>query len=230
MARQARVFFPQTAQLVQVRGINGGAVFFSPDDYALWQSLVQTVAPTHAVDIHAFALTETQIHLLVTAHKDTALGKLMQDLGRRYVRIVNRQYQRTGTLWEGRYRTVLIDTPYVLPAYRWLDGMNEHPSTTSALRHLGLQPQDFIRDHAQFWQLGNTPFERQVRYRELLQVGLSDRQKQELAQAVHGGWSLGSPEFIALIEQATGRRVHQAARGRPKKQPSAPAHTHQSDE
>jgi putative transposase len=227
MARQARVYIPDTAQLVQVRGNNNAPVFFHPDDYAQWQSIVCTIAPVHALDIHAFALADTQINLLITAHNERSLGAFMQDLGRRYVRYINGTYQRTGTLWEGRYRTAFIQSvPYVLRAYVWLDlmgnanGLSEQPKTneyTSALRHLGQQPPEFIRDHAQYWQLGNTPFERQSVYAQLLADGLSQLTCNELEHAVQTGWALGDVNFIAQAEQVTGRRISPAARGRPKK-------------
>ena len=219
MARQARVYIPNTAQLVQVRGNNNAPVFFQPEDYAQWQSIARTIAPVHAVDIHAYALLPTQINLLVTAHKEQALGELMQDLGRRYVRYINRTYQRTGTLWEGRYRTAFIqDAPYVVRAYVWLDsGLGGQSEYTSALRHLGQHNPEFIRDHSQYWQLGNTPFERQSAYAQRMSEGLSLAYSSELERAVQTGWALGDAAFIAQTEQAIGRRISPAPRGRPKK-------------
>ncbi len=222
MARQARVYIPNTAQLVQVRGNNNTPVFFHPDDYAQWQSIARTIAPVHAVDIHAYALLPTQINLLVTAHNEQALGELMQDLGRRYVRYINRTHQRTGTLWEGRYRTAFIqDAPYVVRAYVWLDsglgGLNGQSEYTSALRHLGQHNPEFIRDHSQYWQLGNTPFERQSAYAQRMSEGLSSAHSSELERAVQTGWALGDAAFIAQTEQAIGRRISPAPRGRPKK-------------
>ena len=105
MARMARLYIPHTAQLVQVRGNNGSAVFFNEADYAQWQAIVRTIVPVYELDIHAYALVENAVYLLVSARNDKALGQFMQDLGRRYVRYVNSQYQRTGTLWEGRSAT-----------------------------------------------------------------------------------------------------------------------------
>ena len=222
MARQARVYIPNTAQLVQVRGNNNAPVFFQPEDYAQWQSIARTIVPVHAVDIHAYALLPTQINLLVTAHNEQALGELMHDLGRRYVRYINRTHQRTGTLWEGRYRTAFIqDAPYVVRAYVWLDsglgGLNGQSEYTSALRHLGQHNPEFIRDHSQYWQLGNTPFERQSAYAQRMSEGLSSAHSSELERAVQTGWALGDAAFIAQTEQAIGRRISPAPRGRPKK-------------
>ena len=216
MARMARVYIPNTAQLVHVRGINGAAVFFSEADYAQWLSIVRSIAPVYELDIHAYALLENSVYLLVTARNDKALGQFMQDLGRRYVRYVNGQYQRTGTLWEGRYRTGYIqDVPYVLQAYVWLDGLSQHSSRT---QHLGHYVHSFLREHAQYWQLGNTPFERQTRYAQLIEQGITQNTRKALEHTVQTGWMLGDDALLAQIEEQTGRRVRPAARGRPRKE------------
>ena len=215
MVRRARVYIPNTAQLVAVRGINNSAVFFSELDYVQWQSIVQSIAPIYALDIHAFALVENTIYLLLTARDEKALGQFMQDLGRRYVRYVNREHQRSGTLWEGRYRTAYIqDAPYVLQAYVWLDGLSEH---SSRAQHLGLNANSFIREHAQYWQLGNTPFERQTRYAQLLERGLTLKTQPALAHAVQTGWMLADETMMNQIESETGQRVRPKPRGRPRK-------------
>ena len=213
MARMARLYIPHTAQLVQVRGNNGSAVFFNEADYAQWQAIVRTIVPVYELDIHAYALVENAVYLLVSARNDKALGQFMQDLGRRYVRYVNSQYQRTGTLWEGRYRTGYIqDVPYVLHAYVWLDGMSEH---SSRAQHLGHYAHSFLREHAQYWQLGNTPFARERAYADLVAAGLAPTIRQAIAGAAHSGWALGSDAFIADLQRRTERRVVKAAAGRP---------------
>lgn len=218
MARMARVYLPNIAQLVRVQGINGSAVFFEDADYDTWRAILRSVAPNHAVDIHAYALVEHSVYLLVTARDEKALGRLMQDLGRRYVRQVNIKYERSGTLWEGRYRTAYIqDEPHVINAYVWLDSMSEHSSRT---HHIGLQLQGFIQDHPQYWALGNTPFDRQSRYGQQLLAGVTQKTVQALAQAVQTGWALGDAQFLAQATRIGGRRITPAARGRPKKQPS----------
>lgn len=219
MARQSRIYIPQTAQLVQVRGINRAPVFYTLADYIQWQAIVRSIAPVYALDIHAYALTESQVVLLVTAHDADVLGLLMQDLGRRYVRYVNRTHERSGTLWEGRYRTAFVQNePFVMNAYLWLDsGLNGQTEHTSALRHLGQQPVDFIRDHPVYWSLGNTPFERQLAYAKRMQVGLSQAHMEQLMRAVHTGWTLGDEAFIAQAESLLGRRIRPGLRGRPKK-------------
>ncbi|WP_162845238.1 transposase [Hydromonas duriensis] len=213
----ARLYLPNTAQLVMVRGINDAPVFFDDKNYVQWQAIVRTIAPVHPIQIHAFALIENAVYLLLTAEGERSLGRFMQDLGRRYVRYVNALYGRSGTLWEGRYRTAYIqDTPHVMHAYRWLDSMSEH---TSRIHHIGVQLQGFIQDHAQYWTLGNTPFDRQYAFKQLLNEGLPDRIVDSLQKAVQTGWALGDEHFLNQAARVGGRRVTPAARGRPRKSP-----------
>ena len=217
MARMARLYLPNTAQLGIVRGINNAPVFFSDSDYEQWQSIVRTIAPIHSLKIHAFALVEHAVYLLVTAEAEQALGRFMQDLGRRYVRYVNGKYGRSGTLWEGRYRTAYVqDVPHVVNAYCWLDNMSRYSSRT---HHIGLQLQGFIQDHAQYWALGNTPFDRQYAFKQLLSEGLPEATIKILEHAVNTGWALGDKSFLSQALRIGGRRVAPAARGRPRKIP-----------
>ena len=101
------------------------------------------------------------------------------------------------------------------PAYVWLDGMSTY---SSRAQHLGHYSQSFLREHAQYWQLGNTPFERQTQYAQLLEQGISVAVQNALTHTVQTGWMLGDERFIAQVELETGRRVRPAARGRPRKQ------------
>lgn len=214
MARAARLYLPNTAQLVLVRGINKNVVFYTEQDYQKWHDILRTIAPTHQVAIHAYALIEHSIYLLVTAEHDKALGKLMQDLGRRYVRHINNSQNRTGTLWEGRYRTAYLQDSFIINAYMWLDSMS---TQTSRTHHEGITTIGFIHDHEQYWTIGNTPFERQHTYRQLLNTKLNNQTIIELEHAVTTGWALGDRVFLKHAERISGQRVTQSPRGRPKK-------------
>ncbi|MGL4767218.1 MAG: transposase [Formosimonas sp.] len=214
MARLPRLYLPNTAQLVMVRGINSAPVFLSDVDYQQWHNILRSIVPNYAVAIHAYALLEDSLYLLVSADEPAALGKLMQDLGRRYVRYFNQLHGRTGTLWEGRYRTAYLQDAYILSAYLWLDSMSQQSSRN---HHEGMQTLGFITEHPQYWALGNTPFDRQHQYRQSMLHGLNPQVATELAQAVKTGWALGDIAFLSHAARIGGRRVTQAARGRPKK-------------
>jgi putative transposase len=115
MARLPRIVLPgQPHHLIQ-RGNNRSAIFFQDRDYQLFLDCLRSSSQCYQCCIHAYVLMTNHVHLLVSPNTEDGLAKLMQSVGRRYVQHINRSYQRTGTLWEGRYRAVLIDAEhYVL--------------------------------------------------------------------------------------------------------------------
>ena len=118
------------------------------------------------------------------------LGQFMQDLGRRYVRYVNSQYQRTGTLWEGRYRAGYYPRRTVCAARLRLPGWYER--NTGRAQHLGNHAKRLLREHAQYWQLGNTRFKRATR--NFSNKGITQN-PQTLEHAVQTGWMLGMMHY-----------------------------------
>ena len=110
MARLGRYFLPDQPLHVIQRGNNRQAIFFGDVDYAQFRTFLAEAADAYGCAIHAYVLMTNHIHLLITPNRETSVPRMMQSLGRRYVRKVNDVYQRTGTLWEGRYRAAPIDT------------------------------------------------------------------------------------------------------------------------
>lgn len=219
MARLPRLTLPQYPHHVIQRGNNRQVVFTDAEDFEKFLALLAEHSVKNQVQVHAYVAMPNHFHLLVTPASEEGLPKMMQSVGRAYAQYFNKRHQRTGTLWEGRYRTGYIqDVPYVLHAYVWLDGMSEH---SSRAQHLGHYAHSFVREHAQYWQLGNTPFERQTRYAQLLEQGITQNTRKALEHAVQTGWMLGDDALLAQVEEQTGRRVRPAARGRPRK-PNAP--------
>jgi putative transposase len=96
-------------QQVIHRGDNRQAAFAGDDDHRFYRECLREAAKKHQCDIHTHVSMTNHVHLLVTPHAEAGIGKMMQSVGRRYVQYVNTTYQRTGTLWEGRYRATLID-------------------------------------------------------------------------------------------------------------------------
>ena len=110
MARMARLYVPGCAQHVIQRGNDRAACFHQRNDYLRYLEYLQSAAELHAVAIHAYVLMTNHVHLLLTPDDAGACGRMMQSLGRRYVRYFNNAHGRTGTLWEGRYKSTLVDT------------------------------------------------------------------------------------------------------------------------
>jgi putative transposase len=129
--------------------------------------------------VHAYVLMTNHVHVLMTPYQPNSLAKVLQALGRRYVPYINATYQRTGTLWEGRYRASLVDADqYLFACYRYIElnpvraGMVQDPAEypwSSYQWHAYGQPDPVITDHALYLALGTTMQERQTAYRALFQ-------------------------------------------------------------
>jgi putative transposase len=149
----------------------------------------------------------------------------MQAVGRSYVRYFNLRHQRSGTLWEGRYRSNLIESErYLLACMVYIDlnpvraGMVTQPMDYkwSSYRHsIGQASQHLVTPHALFWGMGNTPFAREAAYAELVQSGLAQSHKDQLTRSALSGWALGSADFLSTLKQSTARRLLPGKAGRP---------------
>ena len=135
MARQPRIVIPGQPQHVIVRGNNRSEIFRADSDYGLYLEKLKLACDQHGCQIHAFILMTNHVHLLITPDAAQCLAKTLQMLGRYYVQYFNYKYQRTGTLWEGRYKATLIDSEsYLLTCMRYVElnpvsaGMVSHPS------------------------------------------------------------------------------------------------------
>ena len=150
---------------------------------------------------------------------------MMQALGRRYVRYFNDAQGRTGTLWEGRYKSTLIQTDrYLLACMAYIDlnpvraGMVSQAADypwSSHGHYIGRGTDKLVTPHALTWTLGNTPFAREAAYAELVQSGVNPVQQLALTAATLRGWAFGEPDFVADLQKRTTRRVSKTTVGRP---------------
>jgi len=225
MARLPRLSAPgRLHQLIQ-RGNNGQPVFHDDEDREGFLRLLAEAAAVGEVAIHAYALTDNEVLLLATPREATALSRMMQAVGRRYVTAFNRRHARTGTLWEGRFRSTVIEPDTYLhaclcfvelaPVRVGLVRAAEEYRWSSAAHHLGLKLDPVVTDHPLYWALGNTPFEREAAHRKLLERALTFDQMSSIQDATTKGWALGSDSFVDLLEEETGRRSRPGRRGRP---------------
>ncbi len=122
MARLPRIDVPNLPQHIIQRGNNRTACFFHDDDYRFYLQSLRHAAQKYACQVHAYVLMTNHVHLLMTAMEAGSISALMQSLGRRYVRYVNQTYQRTGTLWEGRFKSSIIESEqYFLTCSRYIE-------------------------------------------------------------------------------------------------------------
>lgn len=225
MARLPRLSFPGLPHHVIQRGHNSQSIFLRPADYQRMLELLLEYARSFEVAVHAYVLLPNQFHLLLTPQTETGLPQMLQAVGRRYVRYFNDAQGRTGTLWDGRYRsTVLQPEPYVLPCMVALDlepvrtGLVANVADYAWSSHghyIGHRVDRLITPHAQFWGLGNTPFAREASYAGLIQLGVSPVQHQTLVDATLKGWALGDANFLLELQKLTPRRLTKGQAGRP---------------
>lgn len=215
MARLPRLALPGFAHYVIQRGHNGQAVFVDARDRDAYLGAIAAAAAAEPVQVHAWALLDSEVQLLVTPSESGALSRLMQALNRRYVSAFNRRHARSGTLWDGRFRAAVVEPgPLLLQALVMIDGAAT-PERTSAGHRLGGAQATWVVDPPEYWALGNTPFEREAAYRALLAAGLPASTAAALRSAALGGWAAGmAPARCATLE--AGRPLRPRRPGRPR--------------
>ncbi|HEX5356496.1 MAG TPA: transposase [Aquabacterium sp.] len=235
MARLPRLGVAGWPHLVVQRVHDGQLLARDEQDGLAILEALREASRQYGLSIHAYCLAPDHLHLLATPSTDDALSLVMQALGRRYVAAYNRRHGRQGGLWAGRYRSTVLD-----PAQYLLDGMVfveshawragqvsrvEDDVWSSVRHHLGIKTDPLVSDHALFWGLGNTPFERDAAWRRRLETGLSALQIEGMAQAMHKGWALMPVDAAGKLEASAGRRLAPRPRGRPRKPPVSPEST-----
>lgn len=233
MARLPRLIVPHQPHHVLQSGNNDQNVFLDTEDYQRYLEWLRAAAKLYKVAVHAYVLMPNHVHLLASPSDDTGLGQMMQWVGRYYVPYFNQKYARSGTLWKGRYKTSLIDAEhYFLLCCRYIEfnpvrgGLAGQPGDypwSSYAHHAGLRPDGLVTDHAKYWELGNTPFQREAAYLELCEQGLGSKQVDDMNKALLKGWPLGSDQFKTALQHKMKRQVLPAKRGRPFKAKPADA-------
>ena len=225
MARLPRLTVPGYPHHVILRGNNRQAIFSSTADYQMLLALLDENAHKFGVALHAYVLMSNHFHLLATPSTEDGLPQMMQAVGRRYVRYFNDAQGRSGTLWEGRYRSTLIESErYLLACMVYIDlnpvraglvkEVGDYP--LSSYGHcVGLRVDKRITPHPLYWSLGNTPFAREAAYAELVRSGTTLEQQQALTDSTLSGWALGGADFVADLQKRTERRVQKSQPGRP---------------
>jgi putative transposase len=232
MPRQPRYDLPGLPQHVIQRGNNRQAVFFEEADYRRYLDDLNEVSEKVGCLIHAYVLMTNHVHLLVTPTESAGISRLIQGLGRRYVAYVNGTYQRTGTLWEGRYKASLVAADdYLLTCMRYIElnpvraGMVEHPadyrwSSFNWNAH-GLSDGVQVSSHSCYLALGKGHSERQYAYRELFRQALPAEQVHAIRDTTNSCLVLGNDRFREEVARATGQRTTKGRAGRPRSQENA---------
>jgi len=217
MARLKRIAPEGMAQHVIQRGNNRQACFGGDSDMKTYLNWLKEFSKKYKVSIHAWVLMTNHVHLLCTPEPGGSLSKMMQSLGRMYVQYFNYTYGRSGTLWEGRFKSCLVQSErYLLELYRYVElnpvraGMVEEPSEYSwssyGCNALGLES-ELRTPHEEYLLLGATNIRRQRVYRGLFENHVSVRLIDNIRNVTNRGLALGDNRFVSEIEKLTKSRL-----------------------
>jgi len=227
MARSPRITIPEYPHHIIQRGNNRQATFFADDDYRFILECLRQAKTKCRCRIYAYVLMTNHFHLLVEPSKIGDLGRFMQSVGRRYVRYINANYRRSGTLWEGRFKSATVSRDeYLIMCSRYIElnpvraGMVAHPRDYrwSSYRYRAMGISDRLLDDDPWYAgLGTSSEERREKYRGWIESEVNQGEWDEIRQSTQRGRLIGRETFQKQIEAMTGRRLMGEARGRPKK-------------
>ncbi len=227
MPRRVRLHLDGIPLHIVQRGHNRQPCFFDDQDYHAYRHWLGEALDREGCALHAYVLMTNHVHLLVTPERAAAIPRLIIAVGRRYVQYINATYRRTGTLWDGRYKSSLVqEETYLLLCQRYIEmnpvraGMVADPGEYpwSSYRHHALGQADrIVSPHPLCLALGTTAADRQKSYRELFLGALADAPIDELRMALNQNQPIGNARFYAQVQAATGQRRELKKRGRPPK-------------
>ncbi|MGH8481848.1 MAG: transposase [Nevskiaceae bacterium] len=223
MARPSRFLPPGQPQHIIQRGNNRNRVFFGEEDYRFYLKCLAEACSRYACDVHAYVLMTNHVHLLASPRSEDGLPRAMQSVGRRYAQFINWRRERTGSLWEGRYRSCAVDTEaYFLVCSRYIE---LYPVRAAIV----IQPDEYswssfhanavgrhdalVTSHPLYVALGASVAERCCAYRMLFEQDIESAVLDQIREATQKGWPLGDKAFRDAVGALSGRRASPAPRG-----------------
>ena len=233
MPRQPRLVLPGVATHIVQRGNNRAPCFLRESDYLVYLLHLREICGAHGCSVHAYCLMTNHVHLLLTPPSVESCADMMRDLGQRYVQYFNRAHGRSGTLWEGRFRSCVAEASrYVLACHRYIElnpvraGMVEHPRAyrwSSYGANAEGRPDPLVAPHPEFASLGDNPAIRQSAYRGLFEDALEPSLIARIREATNGGFPLASERFKSGLTPPAGRKLERGHAGRPSRRPPGEA-------
>lgn len=227
MPRRARLILPGCALHLIQRGNNRSACFFRDEDYRLYLEVLAEQADVHGCAIHNYCLMTNHVHLLVTPRSVESPGAMMKGVGQRYVQYINRTYRRSGTLWDGRFRSCIVqDETYLLVCGRYVElnpvraGMVERPADyrwSSYRANAENAPDALLSPHPVYQALAGDRDTRAAAYRELFRHVEEPALVDQIRRATNGNFAFGNTGFLIAVASRLGRRVIPGKPGRPLK-------------
>jgi putative transposase len=232
MPRRPRIHLPGLPLHIVQRGHNRDACFFAEEDFQAYRHWLGEALKESGAALHAYVLMTNHVHLLITPKQPEDVSRIVISLGRRYVQYINKTYRRTGTLWDSRYKSSLVqEDHYLLLCQRYIElnpvraDMLNDPAhyRWSSYRANGLgQGDSLITPHTVYSSLGSDEAARLIAYRALFRHELDDAAIADIRLALNQGQPFGNGRFLDTVERMTGQRREAKPRGRPKKADSTP--------
>jgi len=226
MSRLVRICPPGIPNHIVQRGHNRQVCFAEEEDFAAYENWLYISSVKYGVAIHAWVFMENHVHILATPQAQDSISRMMQEVSRHYVRHFNETYRRTGTLWEGRFKSCVVEPrSYLLSCQRYIElnpvraNIVDDPSDYpwSSYRSNCIEKiSRLLTPHEIYLNLGKSDRERILEYRSLFAVHIDEALLKDIRASVNKGLALGSEQFKNEIEKLTGRRVTPGKRG-PKK-------------
>lgn len=227
MARKARLIIPGVPLHVMVKGLPNLAIFPNDESKLTYLAWLRDAAREYQLAIHAYVLLPTQLNLLVTPKSTESLSRTMQSLGRRYTQYFNQHHQKEGSIWAGRYKSSIVDPQnYLLNCQKFIElmpvveGLVTKPEDylwSSYRIHVGKEPNYGLTDAPSFWNLGNTPFERQMNWKNFIDEGLTAKETEVITHSISSQGITGTSDFLTSASTKVLTYVAPKRRGRPKK-------------
>ncbi|MCG6969628.1 MAG: transposase [Gammaproteobacteria bacterium] len=228
MPRKPRFYLPGVPVHVVQRGNNRGLIFFAEGDYPHYLDCLKEAADRYACKIHAYVLMSNHVHILASPENRDSISRMMQYVGRRYVPYINHTYERSGTLWEGRYKGSLVqDDRYLLACMRYIE-LNpvraKMVKTAAAYRwssyaaNASGRSNPVITPHSVYLALGKDAQSRRAVYKAMFRSALDSQTMESIRSAWQTGTPLGNERFKQKIEKTLKMKVGYARRGRPRKE------------
>jgi putative transposase len=225
MPRRSRIMLSGIPVHIVQRGNNRQQCFHRHEDQQFYLFHLARLLPRSKCALHAYCLMTNHVHLLVTPATPDGCARLMKDIGQLYTQYVNRTYGRSGSLWEGRFRSCLVQAEdYLLACYRYIElnpvraGLCSHPRAfewSSYRANADGVPNPLVTPHAEYLRLGNGDQERMRTYRALFEAASHHARVDEIRIATNGNFALGGRAFTQAVSAAIGRRAERGTPGRP---------------
>jgi putative transposase len=227
MPRQPRLVLPDVALHIVQRGNNRCACFLIDSDYQIYLLHLRKLAGKLGCRVHAYCLMTNHVHLLLTPPSAEACMALMRDLGQRYVQYFNKRHDRSGTLWEGRFRSCVTESArYVLACYRYIEmnpiraRMVAQPADYRWSSHgcnTGVRADPLVCPHPEFLAMAQTDAARQEAYRALFGHEIDAATIRAIRESTNGGYPLGGESLKGAASHISARRLERGKAGRPTK-------------